>query len=136
MTISIARSAFAAMFLLAAGCWPMGAARAETAARPIADNSAIFIDGTTLQVTERTSKNDTAQQVARLGARELGAGAIFFRVGDRLYVADAGTAPRHPPVAFYDPATARRLGFVYDADYANWRLKKIFGDLVGTSDRK
>ena len=64
-------------------------AQAQDTTRTIAKNESIFIDGKALTVTQGMSKDDVSQQVARLGAREVGPGAIIFRANDKLYVVDA-----------------------------------------------
>src|SRR5690349_13916573 len=64
-------------------------AQAQNTSRPIAKNDSIFVDGKALTITQGTSKDDVAAQVARLGARDVGAGAIIFRANDKLYIVDA-----------------------------------------------
>src|SRR5205085_927052 len=58
-------------------------------------NESVFIDGKTLTITQGTSKGDVAAQTTKLGARDLGPGAIIFRSGDKLYFVDA------PPPQLY-----------------------------------
>jgi hypothetical protein len=55
----------------------------------IGDNDGVYVDGKTFQVIPGKAKGDAAVQIKGLAARELGAGAIIFRKGDRLYIADA-----------------------------------------------
>jgi len=64
-------------------------AQAQQTARSIGNNESVFIDGKTLTITQGTSKDDVAAQVAKLGAQDLGPGAIVFRSGDKLYIVDA-----------------------------------------------
>jgi hypothetical protein len=39
-------------------------------------------------------------------------------------------------VYLYDPAVNDRHADVYDFEYANWRLRTIFEELVGAGDKK
>ena len=64
-------------------------ALAQDAARTIANNGSILVDGRTFTVTPGTAKGDVSAQVKDLGAREMGPGAIIFRSGDKLYIVDA-----------------------------------------------
>src|SRR5215813_10875565 len=63
-------------------------AQAQDTTRPLAKNESIFIDGKALTVTQGTAKTDVARQVTRLGAHEVGPGAIIFRANDKLYMVD------------------------------------------------
>lgn len=55
-------------------------------AATIADNDSIFIDGKTFTVTPGRAKSDVATEIEKLGARDLGPGAIVFRSGSKLYL--------------------------------------------------
>ena len=55
----------------------------------LANNEGIFVDPKSFTVTRGASKGDPSAQIAKLGAREVGAGAIVFRSGDKLYLADS-----------------------------------------------
>src|SRR5690348_8786874 len=70
-------------------------AQAQDTARAIANNESIFIDGNALTITNGTSKNDVSAQIPRLGAHDIGPGAIIFRANDKLYIVDA------PPLPLY-----------------------------------
>ena len=76
--------------------------------RTIAKNASIFIDGKALTIRQGTSKDDVGAQVAKLGAREMGPGAIVFRANDTLYVVDA---PPLAPLALNDPAAERQRSY-------------------------
>ena len=54
----------------------------------LGNNEGIFVDPKTFNVARGASKTDAAAQITKLGAREVGAGAIIFRSGDKLYLAD------------------------------------------------
>lgn len=58
----------------------------------MANNEGIFVDSKTFKVAKGTAKGDPSAQIAKLGAKEVGAGAIIFRSGDKLYMVD-GTPP-------------------------------------------
>src|SRR5215813_5250314 len=61
-------------------------AQAQNATHPIANYESIFIDGKALTVTQGSPNPDVGGQVARLGAHEVGPGAIIFRANDKLYM--------------------------------------------------
>ena len=63
-------------------------AQVQQTARSIGNNESIFIDSKTLTIAQGTSKNDVTAQIAKLGARDLGPGAIVFRANDKLYMVD------------------------------------------------
>jgi hypothetical protein len=84
----------------------------------IANNDSIFIDSSTFRVSPGKAKGDVAAQIKKLGARELGPGAIVFRASDKLYIIDADVTQEFT-VAYdsarpyaYDPGDPRR--FMYD----------------------
>ena len=58
----------------------------------LANNDSIYVDATSFKVVPGKAKGEPSALVEKLGAQELGAGAIIFRSGNRLYIADA------PPV--------------------------------------
>lgn len=58
----------------------------------LGNNEGIFVDPKSFNVMRGASKTDASAQVAKLGAHEVGVGAIIFRSGDKLYIAD-GTPP-------------------------------------------
>jgi hypothetical protein len=87
-------------------------AQAEPPARSIGNNESVFIDGKALTISQSTSRDDVTAQIAKLGARELGPGAIIFRANDRLYIVDV---PPLPTYALNDPADRQRsYGGLYD----------------------
>jgi hypothetical protein len=55
----------------------------------IANNDSIYVDATALKVVPGKAKGDASALIDKLDAQDLGAGAIIFRSGDRLFVADA-----------------------------------------------
>lgn len=55
----------------------------------IPDNDSIFIDGKTFQVVPGKAKGDAFRQIEKLGARDVGPGALIFRSGDQLYIVDS-----------------------------------------------
>ena len=48
----------------------------------------IFVDGKTFNIARGKAKGDPAAQIAKLGAKEVGPGAIIFRYGDKLYMVE------------------------------------------------
>ena len=67
----------------------MALAQSQDASRTIANNNSLLIDGRTFSVTPGNATGDVSAQIAKLDAHELGAGAIIFRSGDKLYIADS-----------------------------------------------
>jgi hypothetical protein len=155
--------------------------------RTLANNEGILIDGKALTVTSGRARDDVTALLGNLGIHPLGPGAIVFRSGDKLYVADGSTMGAAQ--AMYDPASDRQrsyggldddrqrsyggfydsaaewrrqadrqqsyggfydsaaesrrqadhqqsYGGFYDPDYANYRLKKAFSDVWGTTSKK
>jgi hypothetical protein len=59
------------------------------------DNQGILVDKQTFDVIKGNAKSDNPlATLAKMGAREVSAGAIVFRHGDKLYIVD-GTPPAH-----------------------------------------
>ena len=58
----------------------------------LASNEGIFVDGKTFKIARGKAKGDPSAQIARLGAKEVGPGAIIFRYHDKLYMVE-GTPP-------------------------------------------
>lgn len=83
----------AAVVALAALSVTPALAQSQDTGRTLGNGESLFIDGRTFSVTPGTSKNDLANQIERLGARPLGAGAIIFRSGDGLYILDHTSLP-------------------------------------------
>src|SRR5262249_32905530 len=54
----------------------------------LSNNEGIFVDPKSFNIQRGASKTDASAQIAKLGAREVGVGAIIFRSGDKLYLAD------------------------------------------------
>jgi hypothetical protein len=92
---------------LAAYCWTAAAAQTQAVQAHAAqdqslpatmgDNDLISIDATTFRVVPGKPNGDVAEQIEKLGARELRSGALVLRNGKKLYVADA-------PIALDQPA--------------------------------
>ena len=58
------------------------------------NNQGIFVDKKSFDVVKGASaKGDPLATLTKMGAREVSAGAIIFRSGDKLYIVDA----RRPP---------------------------------------
>jgi hypothetical protein len=53
-----------------------------------ADNEGIFVDGKTFQIARGKAKGDPSAQIAKLGAKEVGPGAIVFRYDGKLYMVE------------------------------------------------
>jgi hypothetical protein len=59
----------------------------------LANNQGIFVDPKTFKIAKGTAKGDPAAQIAKLGAKEVGPGAIVFRYNDKLYMVEGAPAP-------------------------------------------
>src|SRR5579862_2978676 len=55
----------------------------------IADNDSVYVDGNAFKVVPGKAKGSAAALIRQLDAHDLGPGAIIFRSGGRLYIADA-----------------------------------------------
>jgi hypothetical protein len=64
----------------------------------LADNQGIFVDGKTFRIIRGAAKSDPTAEIAKMGAKEIGPGAILFRHGDKLYGVEGG-APEMPAQA-------------------------------------
>jgi glutamine cyclotransferase len=65
-------------------------------------NHGIVVDPKTFTITKGVSKTDPTAHIVKLGAREVTNGAVIFRVGDKLYIADANLAQKSLMNAFWD----------------------------------
>lgn len=81
-------------------------AQSRDAARTLAKNDGLLIDGKTFDITRATGKGDASALIARLGAREIAAGAIIYRKDGKLYIADNVAVPPGAVVTTDPPAVA------------------------------
>ena len=56
----------------------------------LADNQGIFVDGKTFKIVRGAAKGNPTAKIAKMGAKEIGPGAILFRHGDKLYGVEGG----------------------------------------------
>jgi hypothetical protein len=70
----------AIMLLLGVPSWA-----AEQPGLEIANNNSVYIDGNSFKIVPGKGKGDASALIKRLDARELGAGEIIFRSGDKLF---------------------------------------------------
>ena len=54
----------------------------------LANNEAIVVDLKGFNIAKAGAKGDTSSHIDKLHAREVSAGAIIFRSGDKLYIVD------------------------------------------------
>ena len=78
----------------------VGAGKLALAQQPTGDvigeltnNEGIFVDGKTFKIAKGKAKGDPAAQIAKLGAKEVGPGAIVFRYNDKLYMVEGTPTP-------------------------------------------
>jgi hypothetical protein len=81
-TAVAAASMFAGTIKLAA------AQQASDVIGELANNQGIFVDGKTFKIIRGAAKGDPSAEIAKLGAKETGPGAIIFRHDDKLYTAE------------------------------------------------
>jgi hypothetical protein len=86
----IAKRFAAAGVALASCCWSPTAAQTPDT---LANNDSIFIDAATFKIVPGRAKGDASKQIDKLGARELGAGALIFRSGSRIYIVETPRLP-------------------------------------------
>jgi hypothetical protein len=99
-SLSQASQAFiAAAIALAAGLAGSPTARSQTVPDTIKDQDSIFIDGQSFKIIPGRPKPDAAARLKALGGRELGPGAIIYRMGDSLFIIGAPLVvePNGPP---------------------------------------
>jgi hypothetical protein len=77
------------------------------------NNQGIFVDKKSYDVVKANAKTDNPVPVlTKMGAREVSAGAIIFRSGDKLYIVD-GTPPADlPPQAMKDFQSNWNVGYM------------------------
>src|SRR6476646_10676747 len=103
-----------------------GAGRLALAQQPtgdvigeLANNEGIFVDGKTFKIARGKAKGDPAAQIAKMGAKEVGPGAIVFRYNDKLYMVE-GTPPL-PPQAMKDFQDNWNVSYMKDFQ-SNWNV--------------
>ena len=77
------------------------------------NNQGIFVAKATFDVVKGNAKTDNpVAALTKMGAREVSAGAIIFRSGDKLYIVD-GTPPADlPPQAMKDFQSNWNVGYM------------------------
>jgi hypothetical protein len=86
------------------------------------NNQGIFVDKKSFDVVKGASaKADPLATLSKMGAREVSAGAIIFRSGDKLYIVD-GTPPSDlPPQAMKDFQSNWNVGYMKSFQ-DNWNV--------------
>jgi hypothetical protein len=77
------------------------------------NNQGVFVDKKSFDVVKGSAKTDNpVATLTKMGAREVSAGAIIFRSGDKLYIVD-GTPPADlPPQAMKDFQSNWNVGYM------------------------
>lgn len=95
--------AVAAAGITAVGFTLSGSAQQDkSAVTELRANEGIYVDPASFAVMKGVAKGDTAAKIEKLGAREVTNGAIIFRVGDKLYLADAVIGQKSLLNAFWE----------------------------------
>ena len=58
----------------------------------LASNEGIYVDVKEFKISKGAAKGEPTDQIKKAGAREVGDGAIIFRSGNKLYIADGKPA--------------------------------------------
>lgn len=64
------------------------AATQPSAIGDLGNNEGLLVDIKTFKIMKGKAKHDPSAQLVKMGAREVEAGAVVFRSGDKLYIAD------------------------------------------------
>jgi hypothetical protein len=86
----------AAVIGLTAGLLALPAAWSQVAPGTIGDHDSVFIDGQSFKITPGKAKPDAANRINDLGGREVGAGALIYRRGDKLFLLGAPLVLERP----------------------------------------
>lgn len=89
----------------------------------IANNEGIFVDAKSFKIAKGTAKGDPSAQIAKLGAKEVGPGAIIFRSGDKLYMVE-GRPPSTSGQYFNSPNFQDTIKFLKDFQ-DNWNTSYV-----------
>ena len=107
-----ARSARYCAIGLACGASTFAFAATPQSGLNIGAGDSVYIDGKSFQIVPAKANTTGAPQIAALGARDLGPGAIIMRSGNKLYIVDAESTPVHA----YDPSIRNQA---YDPSIRN-----------------
>ena len=133
-----------ALLIVATASGVMSSAATRAIAEPkdmvsIADNDSVYIDGRSFNIVPGKAKGDVSLQIKMLDAHDLGPGAIVFRSGDKLWIANAapvvpgmsdryGSDRRDYGSDRYGADQATQRVYISDPEYAQFRLRKAFED--------
>lgn len=90
---------------LASGATTLAIAQApsQNVISKLDNNQGIFVDKMSFDVVKGSAKTDNpVATLTKMGAREVSAGAIIFRSGDKLYTVDGTPPPDLAPQAMKD----------------------------------
>jgi hypothetical protein len=82
----------AACAITASGITTAGAQSKDRLAIGITDHEGFFIDGKSFSIVPGRTQKELSDLIDKLDAHSLGPGAIIFRMGDKLYIAEAPVA--------------------------------------------
>jgi hypothetical protein len=87
----------------------------------LASGEGIFVDGKTFKIAKGKAKGEPSAEIARLGAKEVGPGAIIFRYRDKLYMVEGTPAAANIQTmkSFQDDWNASYMNSVKDFQ-DNW----------------
>src|SRR6478609_1596886 len=86
--MSLYKSLLTAGVLLAGLGLPALAQQTQDVIGKLGNNEGVFVDGKTFDIARGAAKGDASAAIAKLGAKEVGPGAIIFRSGDKLYMVE------------------------------------------------
>jgi hypothetical protein len=85
------------------------------------NNQGIFVDKASFDVVKGSAKGDPVAALAKMNAREVSAGAIIFRTGDKLYIVDGTPSADLPPQAMKDFQSNWNVGYMKSFQ-DNWNV--------------
>jgi hypothetical protein len=74
--------------LIAVGFAQIAGAQSQDVVADLRSNEGVFIDAESFKIAKGQAKGDVTAAITKLNAREVSPGAIVFRVGDKLYMAE------------------------------------------------
>jgi hypothetical protein len=97
---------------IAAGLTPLAiGATQHTTIGDLSNNEGILVDVKTFKIVKGKAKSDPQPQIVKLGARPVTEGAIVFRSGDKLYIADGNPVGGPQAMNPGDPMPSTISGF-------------------------
>jgi hypothetical protein len=124
---------FAACAIAGSGIPTVGAQSNDRLAIGITDHEGFFIDGKSFNIVPGRTQKELSDLIGKLDAHSLGPGAIIFRMGNRLYIAEAPVAAERYGGSRNDYGSDRFGGS--RNDYGSDRYGRDSGGTVADAER-